>query len=204
MSGMPKAVKISQTVAYLEDKRETVGIKLGCLSQGEGYQDFNGNPFQVPVWECVVCNVQPNTTKKSNGKWQYRCPVCGKEAVGKDEWQCILRWNRRNCFARSLEDVPFPALHTDRAGQKENIVTYLCEYYSLKKKEVGLTRQIAQLTGKRPPGKTYQKRLSAFHEWALLAKDILRYSGRMLQRDQLIVAVSARRGKEHDLSMPGQ
>ncbi len=163
---MAAEVRLGQTVIYLEDKREKITTRLGCLSVGERYQDFIGDPFMVPVWDCCLCKTAPEVLRKKNGKWLYRCSGCGKEVVGKEKWQGILRWNRKNCFGKTLAEIPFPALQQESSPQ--SVVDYLDEYFSLKKKEVGLTRQIAQLTGKRPPGKVYQKRVEAFYEWAEL------------------------------------
>ncbi len=169
---MQKQVKISQTVTYLEDKLEKIEVRLNCLLKGEHYQDFQGSPFDVSPWQCETCKVDPELHRKNNGKWICICPRCSKEAIGKDRWESILRWNRENCSLRTLEDIPFQALHKDCPGQVENIIIYLCDYYYLKKKQVGLSRQIAQMRGVRPPGKKYQKRLTAFYHWALLAKDL--------------------------------
>lgn len=166
-------VRIGQTVIYLEEKLEKIETQLDCLMQGQRYQDFSGDPFEVSPWDCSSCGIQPEARKKSNGKWEFFCPSCGKSTVGKDKWEVILRWNRGNCSTKTLEEIPFRALH-ENSAQHQNIITYLCNYYYLKKKQVGLTRQIAQLTGERPPGKRYQKKLTAFYEWALLGKEMLK------------------------------
>lgn len=182
---MQEPIRLGQTVIYLEDKLEQIEFKLNLLPQSQGYQDFNGDPFDVKPWTCVSCDAAPLSRKKSNGKWEFRCPDCGKNVVGKDKWEGILRWNRDNCSTKTLHDIPFRAVQESRPEQQDRILSYLCDYYYLKKKQAGLSRQIAQLTDERPPGKMYQKRLTAFYEWALLGKEICKQLGSVSPRMQM-------------------
>jgi len=169
---MQEPVRLGQTVIYLEEKLEKIEYKLNLLPQYEGYQDFHGDPFEVTPWSCTSCGTKPVRRRKKNGKWEYACSSCEKTAVGKDTWEAILRWNRSNSSTKTLEEIPFRAVRESSPDQQAGILNYLCEYYNLKKKQAGLNRQIAQLTDDRPPGKTYQKRLTAFYEWALLGREI--------------------------------
>ena len=136
------------------------------------------DPMQVPTVACEDCGATPRM-RKAAGKtlrWVVTCPDCQKTGgpPQKRPWQAALAWNRINLRNGDYRELPLFGLARLTPAEAHQRLLGIRKDLELRKKRVGVKRRIAQLRGERPPGKTYQQRLDAYLQWAILAQSLVK------------------------------
>jgi len=157
------------TLEYAQEKRETILEELRSDSHYEQTDTLaygEHEPFTVPLALCDCCQGDAQMQKQDQEpvRWIVACKSCRKKAkeAQKRPWQAALKWNDINLGTQDYRTLPLFGLSNLSPDEAKEKMAGIRRNLELRKNLAGIERTIAAKTDKKPPGKQYQQRLSAY------------------------------------------
>src|SRR5699024_5555752 len=179
------------TLAYAHEKRKRILQELRSDAHYRATDTIyygEHDPFDVPLADCGTCGGKPTVRKVSAKpiRWRAVCGGCGNQhkAVSKWPWLAALNWNGINLASQDYHAFPMFGLSTLDPDAAREVVASIRRDLELRKALAGIETTIARKTGEiSPPGRTYQQRLEAYLQWAMLALRLVK-AEKMDQREE--------------------
>jgi hypothetical protein len=169
--------------AYLERKRQAIRAELRSQSHFENTDTViygKHDPFDVPLALCEDCDVAPELMRVSEDpvRWHTACPHCSRGPRETRPWPHLaaLAWNQINLSSQDYRDLPLFWLDDLEPAAARVRMTGIRHDLELRKNLAGLERRLARPAGRRPPGKSYLRRLDAYLQWSILALRLITYT----------------------------
>ena len=166
---------------YLARKRRLILAELRSQAHFEATDTnlYEGHdPFDVPLARCESCGGKAIVECAGNNppRWIVSCQGCERHTRETRAWPYLaaLAWHQMNLSSLDYRELPLFWLNDLCPEAARKRMVGIRRDLELRTQLAGLDRQLARSQNRRPPGKTYQRRLAAYLQWALLALRLIK------------------------------